>query len=106
MTPKHSPLTGLMHAVLDGEASDAEARELEVRLAADPAARAEFEDWKRLFEARTRCRRSTPRKGWSPRSPRQCPKPLVPRANFFPIRVYLGKRRSEYPAETLLGASR
>jgi len=40
-----------MHAVLDGEASDAEARELEMRLAADPAARVEFEGWKRLFEA-------------------------------------------------------
>ena len=51
MTLKHSPLTELMHAVLDGEASDAEARELEMRLAADPAAQAEFEDWKRLFEA-------------------------------------------------------
>ena len=51
MTLKHSPLTELMHAVLDGEASNAEARELETRLAADPAARAEFEDWKRLFEA-------------------------------------------------------
>ena len=51
MTLKHSPLTELMHAVLDGEASDAEARDLEMRLAADPAARAEFEDWKRLFEA-------------------------------------------------------
>src|SRR5436190_14875226 len=51
MTLKHSPLTELMHAVLDGEASDAEARELEVRLAADPAARAEFGDWKRLFGA-------------------------------------------------------
>jgi len=51
MTQKHSPLTELMHAVLDGEASDAEARELEMRLAADPAARVEFEGWKRLFEA-------------------------------------------------------
>jgi hypothetical protein len=40
-----------MHAVLDGEASDAEARELEMQLAADPAAQAEFADWKRLFEA-------------------------------------------------------
>jgi hypothetical protein len=35
MTLKHSPLTELMHAVLDGEASNAEARELETRLAAD-----------------------------------------------------------------------
>jgi len=51
MTLKHPPLTELMHAVLDGEASDAEARELETRLAADPAARVEFEDWRRLFEA-------------------------------------------------------
>ena len=51
MTLKHSPLTELMHAVLDGEASNAEARELETRLAADPAARAEFGDWKRLFGA-------------------------------------------------------
>jgi anti-sigma factor RsiW len=51
MTPKHSPLTELIHAVLDGEASDAEARELDMRLAADPAARTEFEEWKRLFEA-------------------------------------------------------
>ena len=31
MTAKHSPLTELMHAVLDGEASAAEARELELR---------------------------------------------------------------------------
>ena len=51
MTLKHSPLAELIHAVLDGEASDAEARELETRLAADPAARAEFEEWERLFEA-------------------------------------------------------
>jgi anti-sigma factor RsiW len=51
MTPKHSPLTELMHAVLDGEASAAEARELEMRLAADPAARAEFDEWQRLFRA-------------------------------------------------------
>ncbi len=51
MTLKHSPLTELMHAVLDGEASATEVRELEMRLAADPAARGEFEEWKRLFEA-------------------------------------------------------
>ncbi|HUP06879.1 MAG TPA: hypothetical protein VMU47_07000 [Caldimonas sp.] len=51
MARKNSPLTHLMHAVLDEEASSAEARELEMRLAADPPARAEFEEWKRLFEA-------------------------------------------------------
>ena len=51
MTLKHSSLTELMHAVLDGEASADDARQLELRLAADPAARAEFEEWKRLFSA-------------------------------------------------------
>jgi anti-sigma factor RsiW len=51
MTLKNSRLTELMYAVLDGEASHAESRELETRLAADPAAQAEFEEWKRLFEA-------------------------------------------------------
>ena len=51
MTLKHSSLTELMHAVLDGEASEDDARRLELQLAADPAARAEFEEWKRLFKA-------------------------------------------------------
>ena len=39
-----------MHAVLDGEATPGEARELERLLAADPAARAEFDDLQRLFD--------------------------------------------------------
>ena len=51
MALKHSPLTELMHAVLDGEASAGDARRLELQLAADPAARAEFEEWKLLFSA-------------------------------------------------------
>jgi len=42
MTARLSPATELMHAVLDGEASDSEARRLETLLAADPALRAEF----------------------------------------------------------------
>jgi anti-sigma factor RsiW len=46
---KITPLTELMHAVLDGEATSEETRELERQLAADPAARAEFDDLKRLF---------------------------------------------------------
>ncbi|MBC8024320.1 MAG: hypothetical protein H7Y14_14440, partial [Burkholderiales bacterium] len=41
----------LMHAVLDGEASEPQARELERALAADPGARARFDELKRLFEA-------------------------------------------------------
>ena len=52
MTQKHSQLTELMHAVLDGEATDGRrSASSSARLAADPAARAEFEDWQRLFAA-------------------------------------------------------
>ena len=41
----------LMHAVLDGEATEPEARELERLLAADATARARFDELKRLFNA-------------------------------------------------------
>ena len=40
----------LMHAVLDGEATPGEALELERLLAADPVARAQFEELRRLFD--------------------------------------------------------
>ena len=43
-------LNALMHAVLDNEATLGEARELDRVLAADPAARARFDDLKRLFD--------------------------------------------------------
>jgi len=46
---KHSPTTELMHAVLDGEATAAQAADLQQRLAADPAAQAEFDELQRLF---------------------------------------------------------
>jgi anti-sigma factor RsiW len=49
MTP--SERTRLIHAVLDGEATDAEARELDRLLAADPHARAEYDGVKRVFDA-------------------------------------------------------
>ena len=39
-----------MHAVLDGEATPAEARDLERRLAADAEARAEFDSLRALFD--------------------------------------------------------
>jgi len=42
-------LQELMHAVLDGEASAAQARTLENALASDPAARDRFEELQRLF---------------------------------------------------------
>jgi len=47
---KINALTELMHTVLDGEATPDEARELDRRLAADPAARAEFEALRSLFD--------------------------------------------------------
>ena len=51
---KITALTQLMHAVLDGEATPDEARELERHLAADPAARAEFDELRRLFDELSR----------------------------------------------------
>ncbi|NDP42770.1 MAG: hypothetical protein GZ089_08660, partial [Aromatoleum sp.] len=50
----HSEYTPLMHAVLDGEATPDGARELDRLLAADPAARAQFDDLKRLFDELSR----------------------------------------------------
>jgi len=47
---KITPITELMHAVLDGEATAEETRELQRALAADPAARSEFDELKRLFD--------------------------------------------------------
>ena len=47
---KPSELTTLMHAVLDGEATPAETRELERHLAAEPEARAEFDSLRALFD--------------------------------------------------------
>src|SRR6516164_1956319 len=43
-------LNALMHAVLDGEASQGEARELERILAADPAAQARYYELQMLFD--------------------------------------------------------
>ena len=48
---KTTHIDELMHAVLDGEATEPQARELERVLAVDPAARARFEELKRLFSA-------------------------------------------------------
>ncbi len=47
---KYTEHTPLMHAVLDGEATPGESAELTRLLAADPAARAEFDELQRLFE--------------------------------------------------------
>ena len=50
----------LMMAVLDGEATESESRELEERLEADPALRAEWERMNRLEEVTAMVRRRTP----------------------------------------------
>jgi len=47
---KPSELTALMHAVLDGEGTGAEARALDRHLAAEPEARAEFDSLRALFD--------------------------------------------------------
>ena len=50
----------LMHAVLDGEATEAEARELDRLLAAEPTARTEFEHLRRLFDGLSRMPKAFP----------------------------------------------
>ena len=52
-----------MHAVLDGEATPDETRELERQLAADPAARAEFDELRRLFDELSRVPKAYPPEG-------------------------------------------
>ncbi len=58
-----SNLTELFHTVLDGEASDEEARELEQRMAGDSGIRAAFEDLKRLFDGLARVPMAFPPEG-------------------------------------------
>ena len=55
--------TRLMHAALDGEASPEETRELERILAADPSARAEYDELHRLFDALSRVPKAFPPEG-------------------------------------------
>jgi anti-sigma factor RsiW len=55
--------TELMHAVLDGEATPDEARELEHLLATNPAARAQFEELRSLFDALSRVPKAFPPEG-------------------------------------------
>src|SRR5689334_18552049 len=75
MTPKRE--TELMHAVLDGAATPAEERELRAWLAASPAARAEFEALRGLFDHLARVPQLDPPAGlageivkkWAPAEP-------------------------------------
>ena len=56
-------LTELMNLVLDAEATDDEADELERRLVADPAARARFDELQRLFDGLGRIPQAFPPEG-------------------------------------------
>jgi anti-sigma factor RsiW len=47
----HAQLVELMHAVLDGEATSDERRELEARLARDASARAQYDELRLLFDS-------------------------------------------------------
>ncbi|HEY2865121.1 MAG TPA: hypothetical protein VGK37_15975 [Casimicrobiaceae bacterium] len=58
-----SELDQLMNTMLDGEATPAEAGELDRRLAADPAARERFEELKRLFDGLGRVPKAFPPEG-------------------------------------------
>ena len=53
----------LMHATLDGEATEAEARELARLLVAEPAARTEFDHLQRLFDELSRVPKAFPPEG-------------------------------------------
>ena len=55
--------TRLMHAVLDGEATPDEARELDRLLEADPALRGRFGEWRAMFEAMGRVSPAYPPEG-------------------------------------------
>jgi hypothetical protein len=55
--------TRLMHVVLDGEATEAEARELDRLLAVEPTARTQFEHLRRLFDGLSRVPKAFPPEG-------------------------------------------
>ena len=59
----HAEHTHLMHAVLDGAATPGEALQLEQLLAANPAARAEFDDLRHVFDALKELPKATPPEG-------------------------------------------
>ncbi|CAM5794803.1 hypothetical protein [Rhizobacter fulvus] len=59
----HHEFVERIQAVLEGAASPEEQRELEQRLAADAAARAEFAQWQRLFVALDRVPQASPPEG-------------------------------------------
>ena len=60
---EYSEHTLLMHAVLDGDAAPGEAADLQRLLAANPAARAEFESLQRLFDALKNVPKAVPPEG-------------------------------------------
>jgi hypothetical protein len=60
---KHIELIERIQAVLEGDATPDQARELDRQLAVDASARAEFEQWQRLFVALGRVPQASPPEG-------------------------------------------
>jgi len=97
-------LTELMHAVLDGEASESEARQLELRLAADPAARAEFDEWQGLFQALREMPKEYPAEGLVAAVSAALPTPPArssARSQPFPPRRVFGYTSTRTPGSRL-----
>ena len=97
-------LTELMHAVLDGEASESEARQLELRLAADPAARAEFDEWQGLFQALREMPKEYPAEGLVAAVSAALPTPPArssARSQPFPPRRVFGYTSTPTPGSRL-----
>ena len=97
-------LTELMHAVLDGEASESEARQLELRLAADPAARAEFDEWQGLFQALREMPKEYPPEGLVAAVSAALPTPPArssARSQPFPPRRVFGYTSTRTPGSRL-----
>ncbi len=70
----------LMQAVLDGEATPGESAELERLLAADPVARARFEEWRVLFDGLSRMPHGFPPEGLVAAVMADLPREAPPRA--------------------------
>ncbi len=87
---KTSELTLLMHAVLDGEAAPGDVRELERRLAADPAARAEFDELRRLFDGLAGVPKEFPPEGLYASVMANVPRPAARPRRFDQLFVVVG----------------
>ena len=101
----HRDLTRLMHEVLDGAASAEEARELDRLVAADPAARAQFEELKRLFASLKTMPQAAPPEGLVTEVLARIPRRYTARARLRQLssrwrvlQLYSGRVRGRSPS--------